>query len=65
MGTSKIPIFKHFSEFGKIWQSRLDFTKISINHVFELGKLGSIHSPRPTFQNPNCECIDELGKNMY
>ena len=25
-------------------------------------KLGSIHSPRPTFQNPNFESIDELEK---
>ena len=27
-------------------------------------KLGSIHSPKPTFQNPNFEFMDELGKNM-
>ena len=24
--------------------------------------LGNIHSPRPTFQNPNIESMDELGK---
>ena len=27
-------------------------------------KLGNIHSPRPTFQNPNVEFMDELGKLM-
>ena len=27
-------------------------------------KLGNIHSPRPTFQNPNVESMDELGKPM-
>ena len=26
--------------------------------------LGSIHSPRPTFQNPNFESMEELGKVM-
>ena len=24
-------------------------------------KLGNIHSPRPKLQNPNVECMDELG----
>ena len=24
-------------------------------------KIGNIHSPRPTFQNPNVESMDELG----
>ena len=28
-------------------------------------KLGSIHSPRPTFQNPNSESMDKLGKVMF
>ena len=27
-------------------------------------KLGGIHSPRPTFQNPNFESRNELGKVM-
>ena len=27
-------------------------------------KLGSINSPRPTFQNPNFKSMDELGKVM-
>ena len=27
-------------------------------------KLGNIHSPRLTFQNPNVEFIDEFGKLM-
>ena len=27
-------------------------------------KLGNIHGPRPTFQNPNVESMDELGKQM-
>ena len=29
-----------------------------------LEKLGNIHSPRPTFQNPNVEFIDELCPNL-
>ena len=28
-------------------------------------KFGSIRSPKPTFQNPNFESMDELGKNIY
>ena len=28
-------------------------------------KLGSMHSPRPTFQYRNFEYIDELGKVMF
>ena len=27
-------------------------------------KFGSIQSPRPTFQNPNFESMDELGKTI-
>ena len=27
-------------------------------------KLGNIRSPKPTFQNPNVESMDELGKLM-
>ena len=27
-------------------------------------KLGNIHNPRPTFQNPNFESMDELEKVM-
>ena len=27
-------------------------------------KLGNIHGPRPIFQNPNVESMDELGKQM-
>ena len=28
-------------------------------------KLGKIHSPGPTFQNPNIEYMNELGKLMF
>ena len=28
------------------------------------GKLGSIHTTKPTFQNPNFESMDESGKDM-
>ena len=27
-------------------------------------ELGNIHSTRPTFQNPNVESVDELGKRV-
>ena len=30
----------------------------------ELKKSGIIHSPRPTFRNPNFKCMDELRKAM-
>ena len=60
---SKISIAKLFSELGKIWKCNLSFSKIPISHLFMNGeKLGNIHSPRRTFQNPNVEFTDELGK---
>ena len=62
---TKISIFKLFNELGKIWKCNLRFSKIPISHSFmNLEKLGNIHSPRPTFQNPNVEFMDELGKLM-
>ena len=62
---AKISIFKPFSELGKIWNYNLSFSKIPISHLFmNQEKLGNIHSPRPTFQNPNVEYMDELGKRM-
>ena len=65
-GTSKIPMFKLFSELGKNLgvQSRL-FKNLNFSIFFmNWEKLGSIHSPRPTFQNPSFEYVDELGKFM-
>ena len=62
---AKILIFKLFSGLGKIWKCNLSFSKIPISHLFmNREKLGNIHSPRPTFENPNVEFIDELGKRM-
>ena len=56
-GTSKDPIFKLFRELAKIWKCSLGFSKAPIFHSFyELGKT--------TFQNPNFESVDELGKAM-
>ena len=49
-----IPILKLFSELGKTWICTPGFSKISIFYLiyeFELGKIGSIHSPRQIFQN--------------
>ena len=46
--------FKLFSELGKIWKCHIGFSKIQ--------NFGSIHSPRPTFQDANFESIDKLGK---
>ena len=61
----KVLIFKLFRKLGKIWKCNLSFSKIPFSHFFyELGKLGNIHSPRPTFQNPHVEFVDELGKPM-
>ena len=61
---TKISIFKLFSELGKIWKCNLGFSKIPISHLFFMNweKLGNMQSPRPTFQNPNVESMDELGK---
>ena len=56
---TKIAIFKLFSELGKIWKCDLGFSKIPISHLFY-----ELHSPRPTFQSPNAESMDELGKLM-
>ena len=56
---TKISIFKLFSELGKIWKCNLGFSKIPISHFFY-----ELHSPRTTFQNPNVESMDELGKPM-
>ena len=61
-----ISIFKLFSELGKIWkmQSRL-FKKTQFPISFmNWEKPENIHSPRLTFQNPNVESMDELGKLM-
>ena len=60
---TKISIFKFFSELGKIWKCNLSFSKIPISHlVYELGKTWKYTQPRPIFQNPNVEFLDELGK---
>ena len=62
---SKILIFKLFNELGKIWKCDLGFSKIQIFlSLMNQEKLGSIHCPRPTFQNPNFKSMDELGKVM-
>ena len=64
-GTSKIAIFKVFSELEKKWNCSLGFSKFQFPiTLINLEKLGSIHSPRPIFQNPNLESMDELGKVM-
>ena len=57
-GTSKIPIFKHFSGLGKIWECSQAFQKSQSTTFMNWEKLGSIRNPRPTFQNPNFESID-------
>ena len=58
---TKILILKLFTELGKIWKCNLGFSKMPISHLF-CEKVGNIHSPRPTFQNPNVESMDEFGK---
>ena len=43
------------------------FKNPNFPYLSELRKtyeLGNIHSPKPTFQNPNVEFMDELGKLM-
>ena len=62
---TKLSIFKLFNEFGKFCKCNLGFSKIQILLSFmNWEKLGSIHSPRPTFKNPNMKSMDELGKVM-
>ena len=62
---AKILIFKVFNELRKIWKCNLGFSKIQIFlSLMNQEKLGSINSPRPTFQNPNFKSMDELGKVM-
>ena len=64
--TSKIPIFKLFSGFGKNLKCSLSYetSKFSIFFMNWKKKLESVCSPRPTFKNPNIKSIDELGKVM-
>ena len=46
-GTSKIPIFKLFSELGKIWMCSLGLSKTPISHLFyELGKTRKYTQPK-------------------
>ena len=54
-GTLKIPIFKLFSEFGKIWKRSLGYSKIPIFHLFhELGKTWKYTQPKTKIsKNPN------------
>ena len=60
---TKISIAKLFIELWKIWKCNLGFSKFQVFLSFmNWKKLGSIHSPRPTFQNPNFESMDELQK---
>ena len=55
----KLSIFKLFNELGKIWKCNLGFSKIQIFISFmNWEKLGSINSPRPTFQIQNIESMD-------
>ena len=64
---AKISILKSYSELEKNWKLIVAFSKIPILHLFyELEKTWkyTVRSPRPTFQNPNFEKIDELGKVM-
>ena len=62
---TKVSIFKNFSELRKSWKCNLGFSKIPVSISFmNWEKREYIASPRPTFQNPNVESMDELGKLM-
>ena len=51
--------------YGKVGSTILVFQKSQFSFSFmNLEKPGSIHSPRPTFPNPNFESKDKLGKVM-
>ena len=55
--------FSNFPVNWEIWKCNLDFSKIQFPIFFlNWTKLGNIHCPRLTFQNPNVEFMDELGK---
>ena len=54
--TSKILIFKLFSELGESWKCSLCYSKIPTFYlVSDWKSLGSVHSQRPTLKNPNSE----------
>ena len=64
--TSKIPIFKLFiSELANIWKCSLQWaiqkSQFSISFMNWV-KRESMHSLRPTFQIPNFESMNALGK---
>ena len=51
--------------YGKVGSTILVFQKSQFSFSFmNLEKPGSMHSPRPTFPNPNFESKDKLGKVM-
>ena len=55
-------IFVNWEKFGSAAQA---FQKSQFSTTFmNWEKLESIHSPRPTFQNPSFESMDEFGKVM-
>ena len=45
-----MPIFKYFSELGKIWLSSLGFSKISIHHFYESRKTWKYTQPNRHFE---------------
>ena len=62
---TKTSTIQLFNELGKTWKCNLGFSKIQIFiSCMNWEKLERIHSPRPTFQYPNFESMDELRKGM-
>ena len=58
---AKISIFKLFND----WEKFRLFKNPNFPSLFmNWERLENIHSPRSTFQNPNVESMDELGKLM-
>ena len=61
---TKISIFKHFSELGKIWKYNLSFPKsqFPISFFYELGKTWKYTQPQTIISKSKCWIYIWLGK---
>ena len=64
-GIQKFQLSKSLVKWGKLGSIGKAFQKSQYSISFvNWEKLGIIHSPRPAFQNPNFESMDELEKYL-
>ena len=65
-GTSKIPIFRLYSELGKIWKCSLAFSKTRISHPFyELGKTRKYTQPKNNLSKSKLWICAWIRKNLW